>query len=39
MGVSQYLLFAIGFSTVLKLARGVIVGPIITGPPGEGLAR
>ena len=38
MDVSQYLLFTTGLSTVLKLVRGVIVGPIITGSPGEGLA-
>ena len=37
--VSQYPLFATGFSTVLKLVRGVIFDPIITGSPGEGLAR
>ena len=39
MDVSQYLLFAEGLSALLKRVRGVIFGPIITGPYGEGLAR
>ena len=39
MDVSQYLVFATGFSTVLKLVLGVTFGPIIMGSPGEGLAR
>jgi hypothetical protein len=39
MDVSQYLLFAEGLSALLKLLRGVIYGPIITGSSSEGLAR
>ena len=39
MDVSQYLVFATGFSTVLKLVLGVTFGPMIMGSPGEGLAR
>jgi hypothetical protein len=39
MDVSQYLLFTEGLSALLKLLRGVIYGPIITGSSGEGLAR
>ena len=38
MNVAQYLLFAEGFSALLKLVRGVIFGPIITGSSSEGLA-
>ena len=39
MDVSKYLLFAQGLSALLKLVRGMIFGPIIMGPSGEGLAR
>ena len=39
MDVSQHLLFAEGLSARLKLVRGVIFGPIIMGPSGEGMAR
>jgi hypothetical protein len=38
MNVFQYLLFAEGFSALLKLVRGVIFGPIITESSSEGLA-
>ena len=38
MNVFQYLLFAEGFSVLLKLVRGVIFGPIITESSSEGLA-
>ena len=39
MDVSQHLFLAEGLSARLKLVRGVIFGPIIMGPSGEGLAR
>ena len=39
MNGSQYLFFAEGLSAALKLVRGVIFGPIITGSSSEGLAR
>jgi hypothetical protein len=39
MDISQHLVLATGFSTVLKLVLGVTFGPIIMGSPGEGLAR
>lgn len=39
MDVSKYLPFAEGLSALLKPVRGVIFGPIIMGPSGEGLAR